>query len=84
MNFNDYQIPKEYTDKFKLTQRDKKEFKKFWNDELVKLNKMNDLSNTTIELVHKSLMDCFWIAKALSKEKYTSAKYKNNIYIKHN
>lgn len=80
MDFNDYQIPKEYTSKFKFTQRDKKQFKKFWNDELVKLNKMNDLPSTTIELLHKSLMDCFWMAKALAKEKYTPTKYKKTIY----
>lgn len=82
MNFNEYEIPKEYTDKFKLTQRDKTQFKKFWNDELLKLNKIINLPSTTIELIHKSLMDCFWMAKALAKEKYTPEKYKNNIYIK--
>lgn len=28
MNFNEYQIPKEYTNKFKVTQKDKSQFKK--------------------------------------------------------
>lgn len=81
MDFNNYEIPKEYTDKYKVTSRDIKQFKKVWNDELVKLKKMGDLSNTTIELVHKTMMDCFWEAKKFSKEIYTPAKYKNNIYI---
>lgn len=84
MDFNNYKIPKEYTDKFKVTQRDKKQFKKFWNDELNKLNEMHDLSKTNIELLHKSIMDCFWIAKTFSKEKYTPSKYKNNIYVNQN
>ncbi|WP_133014418.1 hypothetical protein [Clostridium cuniculi] len=80
MNFNEYQIPKEYTNKFKVTSRDKRQFKKFWNDELIKLNKMNELSNYDIELIHKTIMDCFWEAKKFSKEKYTPLKYKNSIY----
>lgn len=84
MNFNDYQIQKDYTNKFKVTPRDKRQFKAFWNNELNKLKAMPNLSENDIELMHKSFMDCFWIAKTLSKEKYTPAKYKNNIYIKHN
>lgn len=63
MDFNNYEIPKEYTDKYKVTSRDIRQFKKVWNDELIKLKKMSDLSNTTIELVHKSIMDCFWKLK---------------------
>ncbi|WP_040191811.1 hypothetical protein [Clostridium culturomicium] len=81
MDFNNYEIPKSYSCKYKVTSRDIRQFKKFWSDELVKLNKMNDLSSNTIKLIHKSMMDCFWEAKKLSKETYTPSKYKNNIYI---
>lgn len=84
MNFSNYQIPKDYIDKFKVTKRDKRQFKKFWDDELLALNRMTDLSKKDIKLIHKSFMDCFWTAKAIAKEKYTPAKYKNNIYINHN
>lgn len=81
MNFNDYQIPKEYVNKFKVTQKDKKEFKKFWDNELISLNKMSYLSSDDIKSIHNALMYSFWIVKARNKEKYTPIKYKNNIYI---
>lgn len=44
MNFSSYQIPKEYIDKFKITERDKRQFKKFWDNQLIQLNKIDDLS----------------------------------------
>lgn len=84
MIFNEYQIPKDYTDKFKVTKRDKLQFKKFWNDELVSLNKMSYLSSDDIESIHNALMYSFWIIKARNKEKYTPERYKNNIYIHNN
>ena len=80
MNFNNYKIPKEYTDKFKVTERDKRQFKKFWNDELILLNKMNNLSKDDIEIIHKSIISIFWIAKGINKEKFTPSKYKKSIY----
>ena len=81
MNFNNYKIPKEYTDKFKVTSRDKRDFKKFWDAELITLNKMSDLSKNDIESIHNALMYAFWSIKARNKEKYTPKIYKNNIYI---
>ena len=84
MDFNMYKIPKEFRDKFKITQRDLREFKNFRNDNWIKINKMSDLSNNDISLLHKSFMNSFGIAKASSKEKYTPTKYKHNIYINHN
>ena len=41
MNFSSHQIPKEYIDKFKATERDKRQLKKFWDNELIQLNKIN-------------------------------------------
>ncbi|MDB1933927.1 hypothetical protein PMY12_05975 [Clostridium tertium] len=84
MNFNEYQIPKEYTNKFKVTQKDKSQFKKFWDNELKLLTETTDLSINDIEIIHNSIMDLFWEAKGMNKEKYTPAKYKNNIYINQN
>lgn len=84
MNFNDYQIPKEYTNKFKITQRDLKEFEVFWISELVALKEMSNLSKDDISAIHNALMCAFWSIKGKNKEKYTPAKYKNNIYISQN
>ncbi|MDU5211110.1 MAG: hypothetical protein E6441_12300 [Clostridium sp.] len=81
MNFNNYKIPKEYADKFKVTSRDKRDFKKFWDAELIALNKMPDLSKDDIKSIHNALMYAFWSIKAKNKEIYTPAKYKNSIYI---
>lgn len=81
MNFTEYQIPKEYTNKFKVTPRDKREFKKFWNDELDKLSNMDNISSDTIPEIHKVFMDLFWESKSIAKEKYTPSKYKKNIYV---
>lgn len=82
MNFNNYQIPKEYTSKFKVTQKDLKDFEKFWINELVTLKEMPNLSKDDISSMHNALMCAFWTVKAKNKEKYTPKKYKNNIYIK--
>lgn len=81
MNFDTYQIPKEYTDKFKVTERDLKDFEKFWIRELVALKEMPNLSKDDISSIHNALMYAFWSIKAKNKEKYTPTKYKNNIYI---
>lgn len=81
MNFNNYEIPKEYTDKFKVTSKDKIDFQKFWTSELVALKEMPNLSKDDISSIHNALMYAFWTIKAKNKEKYTPIKYKNNIYI---
>lgn len=80
-NYSEINAPKEYTDKFKVTSRDKRDFKKFWDAELITLNKMSDLSKNDIESIHNALMYAFWSIKARNKEKYTPRIYKNNIYI---
>ncbi|MDU4891017.1 MAG: hypothetical protein E6344_18050 [Clostridium sp.] len=80
MNFNEYQIPKEYTNKFKVTQRDLRDFKKFWNNTLKELNSINYLSKTDVDTLFKVFMDSFWSIKSRNKEKFTPSKFKNNIY----
>lgn len=82
MNFNNYEIPKEYTDKFKFTQRDKRQFKKFWDNELKLLTETTDLSINDIEIIHNVIMDLFWETKGMNKEKYTPNKFKKNIYVR--
>lgn len=80
MNFNEYQIPNEYKNKFKVTKRDLKELKKFLDNELITLREMAHLSKDDIESIHSALIYGFWAIKAKNKEKYTPKKYKNNIY----
>lgn len=80
MNFNECQIPEEYRNKFKVTQKDLKELKKFLDDGLVALRGMTNLSKDDIESIHTALIHGFWSIKAKNKEKYTPKKYKNNIY----
>lgn len=81
MSFNEYQIPKEYRNKFKVTKKDLKELKKFLDTELITLKEMTHLSKDDIEAIHNALIHGFWSIKAKNKEKYTPIKYKNNIYI---
>lgn len=84
MTFNNYEIPKEYIDKYKVTLRDKRDFQKFWINELVALKEMPNLSKDDVSSIHNALIYAFWAIKGKNKEKYTPAKYKNNIYIKQN
>lgn len=81
MSFNEYQIPKEYRNKFKVTKKDLKELKKFLDTELITLKEMTHLSKDDIEAIRNALIHGFWSIKAKNKEKYTPIKYKNNIYI---
>ncbi len=82
MDFTTYQIPKEYTDKFKVTKKDERDFKKFWDNELKLLTETTELSINDIEIIHKVIMDIFWEAKGMNKEKYTPNKFKKNIYVR--
>ena len=66
MDFNTYQIPKEYTDKFKVTKKDEN----------------TNLSIDDIEIIHNVIMDLFWEAKGMNKERYTPNKFKKNIYVR--
>ena len=68
INFNDYQIPNEYIDKFKVTQRDLKDFEKFWINELISLKEMPNLSKDDITSIHYVLMYAFWSIKAKNKK----------------
>ncbi|WP_294363526.1 hypothetical protein [uncultured Clostridium sp.] len=76
MNFDTYQIPNEYTNKFKVTEKDLKVFQKFGISELVALKEMPNLSKDDISSIHNALMYAFWSIKAKNKEKYTPIKYK--------
>ncbi|MBS6501616.1 MAG: hypothetical protein KH415_08295 [Clostridium sp.] len=54
MTFNNYEIPKEYIDKYKVTSRDKRDFQKFWINESVALKEMSNLSKDDISAKYKN------------------------------
>lgn len=60
MTFNNYEIPKEYIDKYKVTLRDKRDFQKFWINELVALKEMPNLSKDDVSSIHNALIYAFW------------------------
>ena len=69
MNFSNYKIPKEYTDKFKVTSRDKKQYL----EAMKKANEAFFMDDEFNEDTKKEMLDLvselFWEAKTMNKRK---------------